>query len=356
MLKKLILAVTLFLGTAFTVNQMLPMEAFAYPSPTPTTLAYVSHAPITATSNTTIKGYVITGGSSACITLTNVSNVHITKCKLIGSTKEAIRMTNCTNIYVDSCRIDNVELGILALNCTNNIQITNNEITNVSDPLINTHGGGAHIQFNNTNGTGLRIMFNRCESYFTAGGTNPNFGTGDVISLYKSNGTAADYIKVYNNWIRGGGTLQGSQGRAGMLAGDLGGQYQDFQNNILVNTGYAGFQIQGGSHIIAKNNTIYGVKLPWSGAGLNVANYSGVASTDVTVTGNTIYWDGGVSNINGPRDTSWKPGSGTSAMPRPTGWSSNTVRAHISATILPNVIITNFIDPVPPKVYRRVKH
>ena len=310
-----------------------------------TTTIYVATKPIvlSSASNVTISGDSINGKSLVCITLNNCTNIHITKCKIMNSTIRGILLNSCTNILIDSCFFTNVSVGVYA-HLGTQIRILSNDFLNMRGPIP----AGNFVQFNNVTGSGNQINYNKCEDIIGAG-TNPNPNGGDGISLYQSNGTAASPIQVYGNWIRGGGTNTGVLGMAGIVAGDVGGSYQDIENNILVNTGYVGIQAQGGTFITIMHNQIYSDQLPWSGVGLASANYSGVPSSNNTIAYNTVNWKAGYLSM-GQRDTTYKAGSGTSANALPTGWSTNTVKATITPSILPVALIKEYDYTNLPKI------
>lgn len=297
---------------------------------------YTAVAPIVLNgkSGITIRGDSIDGGKSVCLYLINCHDIHITRCKFQNSTERGIRLDNCSNIKIDSCFFTRVADGVYAFKCTRGITVLTNQFLNLVGPVPKGHA----VAFNNCNGGGNRICFNVCET-INGTGTNPNPEVGDIINLYQSNGLPADPIKVYGNLLRGGGTGTGSMGMAGIVAGDVGGSYQDIENNKLVNTGYVGIQVQGGTHITVINNQIYSDLLPWSGLGLGSANYSGVPSNNNTIANNQVNWQAGYLNMK-RRDTCYKPGSGNNSNAKPIGWETNVVNAPLkSTTLLPKVII-----------------
>lgn len=295
---------------------------------TTTTKKYKLTAPIYLinASNITISGDSINGGLSIGITLINCTNIHITNSKIMNSpTQRGIWVSNCTNVLIDNCYISNVATGVYAHD-SRQVRVLNNQFLNMRGLW------GNFILFDNVSGGWNRICYNKCEN--VKGIANINIGDG--INLYKCNGLATDQIFVLGNWIRGGGQTTGGSGMSGIVGGDLGGSYQDFEDNILVNTGYVGLQVQGGTHITVKNNKIYSDLLPWSGLGLGSANYSGSPSNSNTITGNKVNWKAGYLNQK-QRDTCYKAANKNTM---PTGWKSNTVKASdISASILPTTMI-----------------
>ncbi|MGZ3835153.1 MAG: right-handed parallel beta-helix repeat-containing protein, partial [Mucilaginibacter sp.] len=230
-----------------------------------------------------IKSKLITGLGTWCIKLENCYNVTIKYCKLVNGLKPAIRLDNCHNITIDSNYIANTASGLYAFRCDSNIKFRHNLVLNIIGSAILSHAA----QMNECNGPGNDISYNNIDIAIGEG-DNPNPLIGDLINLYKSNGTPSSPIRIYYNNIRGGGTATGSKGNAGIVVGDLGGSYQDVQYNKLVNTGYVGIQIQGGTHIAIRNNQIYSSLRPWSGVGLASANYSGTPSHHNTISDNVV--------------------------------------------------------------------
>jgi hypothetical protein len=239
-----------------------------------------------------------------------------------------LRMDNCIHITVIYNYFKNDSCCVYAPNCVGWIVVNHNIFKDFA---------GQAVQYSQCTGPGNRINYNKIRN------STPNSLIGDEISLYKSYGMVWDPIRVYGNDIVGGGTNSGSLGYAGIVAGDVGGAYQDIENNRLVNTGYVGIQQQGGSYIKIKNNLIYSDSLPWSGGGLLSANYSGIPSVGSEISHNQILWYAGYSlcGCSGERDTSWRPGNtgGTNGWPnaRPIGWNTNRVHVTtLSAASIPS--------------------
>ncbi len=289
------------------------------------TPTYTSAAPISYTgkSNITISGLSITGGTTNCIFLTNCTNVHITKCRLSNTTLFGIYLYNCTNVLIDSCFITNVSSGVHVVKGAT-IKTNNNQFLNMNGPFPD----GNFVQYAYVSGGGNRIMNNRCENIVGVA-QHPQ----DGLSLFKSNGIQGDSIMVTGNWIRGGQVLHDSGGAAGIVLGDLGGSYQVARNNILVNPGAVGAQVQGGYHIKMDHNTVYSSATTYSIVGISYGNYSGLTSWDVNMSYNkTRYYQTAGTEC----DAWWDPKTVT----QPIGWSTNILNANISATILPTTIIT----------------
>jgi parallel beta-helix repeat protein len=278
--------------------------------------------------NITISGLTISGGSLSCIQLVQCTNVRITHCKITNSTTYGIALGNCSNITIDSCLITNVAGGVFAVSCTGPIRVQYNQLQNMKGPFPK----GSFIQFSNVTGTGNRIQYNVCENI--SGQSNPE----DGISSYKSSGTASDPLLIYGNKIRGGGP---STTGSGITIGDMGGSYVTASNNIVVNSGYWGMQIAGGTYMTITGNTIYSAAFKWSHIGVGCGNYSGLPSNNLTISNNQVKWmcgDPTDLQYYKPVPTSMEKDGSYSILP--TGWSTNIMGANISASVLPATLIT----------------
>ncbi|MDO3624730.1 right-handed parallel beta-helix repeat-containing protein [Mucilaginibacter sp. BT774] len=274
---------------------------------------------ISGQNNITIKGYLIVGGASNCIYLRDCSNVHITKCKLLDSKKVGILLENCKNVLIDSCYITNVQTGVNAKNSVT-VKVNYNYFRNMNGPFP----AGCAVQFNNVSAPASQINYNKVEN-IAGQAQHPQ----DLLSVYKSNGMPGDSIQVIGNWIRGGQVINDSGGAAGIVLGDVGGSYQVARYNVVINGGFVGMQVQGGSHIKMDHNTIYSSPTAYSNDGLSYGNYSGQPSTDVEISYNKIKF----FNRNGKEaDCWWDP----KTVSKPIGWETNIQRADIDDKILPH--------------------
>src|ERR1041385_1904263 len=282
---------------------------------------------ISGQNNITIKGYLITGGSSNCIYLRDCSNVHITKCKLKDSKKVGILLENCQNVLIDSCYITNVQTGVNAKNSVT-VKVNSNYFRNMNGPFP----AGCAVQFNNVSAPASQINYNRVEN-IAGEAQHPQ----DLLSVYKSNGMPGDSIQVIGNWIRGGQVINDSGGAAGIVLGDVGGSYQVARFNVVINGGFVGMQVQGGSHIKMDHNTIYSTPTAYSNDGLSYGNYSGQPSTDVEISYNKVKF----FNKKGDEvDCWWDP----KTVSKPKGWETNILKADIDEKILPHRIDDGHTD------------
>jgi hypothetical protein len=210
----------------------------------------------------------------------------------------------------------NVSTGVYAENSfKGGIAVTRNRFVNMLGPFPR----GQCVQFNNVNGPGNLISYNRCENNF--GESYPE----DAISLYKSNGTVNSPIVVESNYIKGGGP---SKSGGGIMLGDSGGSNQTAINNILVDPGQYGIAISGGDNNSIIGNYIYARARQFTNVGIYVAGYNGQTCTNSSVKLNKVNFMNSVGKAN----NSWV---GPNAS-MPSGWDTNFWGAEISPDTLHN--------------------
>ncbi|MBS1522076.1 MAG: right-handed parallel beta-helix repeat-containing protein [Bacteroidetes bacterium] len=284
--------------------------------------AYTSSAPISIynKSNFTISAVSISGGTN-CIALYNCTNVIIIGCRLANSSGFGVMLNNCKNVYVENCFITNVKSGVHVYQGSG-IVVNSNQFLNMNGPFPD----GCFVQFASVTGAGNRIMYNRCENVVGVA-QHPQ----DGLSLYKSSGIQGDSILIYGNWLRGGQVQFDSGGAAGIVLGDGGGSYQVARQNYVLNPGFVGMQVVGGSNLKMDHNYIYSSSTPVSNTGINCGNYSGASSYNINISYNQVRW----YQKSGAEWDLWLDN-----VPTPTGWSTNIQKANISASIFPATIIT----------------
>jgi hypothetical protein len=247
---------------------------------------------------------------------------------------------NCYNISIDSNFVTNCQVvGIQAIGCTGNIRIISNQISEIYSKNLIHDGSGNALEFYKCNGANNAIDSNIIEHTSTATIDGLGNGAGDNIDVFQCNGTPSSRIKIYWNKVRGGGSYSLGNGRAGIGLGDVGGSYQDAEYNTCVNTGWAGMQLAGGTHITVNHNKIYSDQLAWSYAGLTsfIAAPGGVTTHSDTMAYNAIHWGNGY-NLHTELDTFYSNKYGN---PLPYGFRTlNTFKAPITSDILPKKILT----------------
>lgn len=200
------------------------------------------------------------------------------------------------------------------------------------------NGGGSDVQLNNCNGSGIEIAYNKFTSLPPSGANNNNFGVGDKISVYQSNGTAASNIWVHDNQIRGGSNNQVT-GYIGITLGDVGGSYQLVENNTMCSPGQGAFGIMpsGGTFLIARLNRAYGAPTTntHNQVGMGYNNAAGLANC--TMTNNNLTWY--VYGKSSPYNKYAFQGP-------PPGWATNTgdnvIDAAANDAMLPNPLFNEY--------------
>jgi len=154
-------------------------------------------------------------------------------------------------------------------NGTGHIHVLNNEALNTGFGFFQCNGC-------DSKGYDIKINDNSIE-HTTKYGKDDLF---DFISIYKSKGTANNYIQVNNNRARinlSGNNANGvSQFGCAILLGDEGGEYQEAVNNIGVNPGACGIGLAAGEHMYVSDNKMFSqaVQPEISNVGYYSANYS----------------------------------------------------------------------------------
>lgn len=217
-------------------------------------------------------------------------NVIVRNCFFDKGTQEAIVFEDATNGTVENCLFNGVTTGVYALSSTT-IKVNNNEFVNVRQR--SSGGRGQFVQFNGVGGAGCSISNNKGENFL--GESDPE----DMISLFKSSGTASSPILVKNNVFRGGGP---SASGGGIIGGDYGGGYQVFENNILIDPGQYGMAIAGGQNISILNNIIVAKQQPFTNNPLYMWAQQGASCSNHTVKGNKVFWIDRSGGFNGGWD------------------------------------------------------
>jgi hypothetical protein len=305
---------------------------------------YTFHAPISLNG---VNDMTITGDSLSSITLTNCNRIHIFKCRLQGSTGKAINISGGSDITIDSTYIENVQQGIYAQNAAR-IIIKHNYIHNVlGAPSPATYHP---IQINNV--THAHIDSNKIEE-------DPVVTqySHDQISIYKSNGTIGDSVTVIGNWIRFGQQVMNGSGPGGFTGGnngacainltDSGGSLQVARDNLIINGGYIGIQIDGaGTSAKADHNKIYSSRTDISLVGISYYTtthvYPGPSSVEISY--NKLNWSKNSGGIyNKYHDVS---------LSAPIGWTTNTADSTpdgaANSTMIPTPMVTSCSGPTPP--------
>lgn len=218
-------------------------------------------------------------------------NVTVRNCFFDKGTAEAIVCDGASNVTIEYCLFNGVTTGVYALS-SQSIKVNNNEFVNVR--MRDAASRGQFVQFNGVTGAGSSISDNRGENF--PGESNPE----DLISLYRSSGTASSPILVKNNVFRGGGP---SASGGGIMSGDYGGSYQIVEGNKLIDPGQYGLGIAGGGSISVINNIVVARQQSFTNNPLYMWAQAGVSCSGNTVRGNKIYWLDKSGGFNGGWDS-----------------------------------------------------
>lgn len=313
-MKKVILTIinALFLSISVTLCQGVTYQGTYTPS---------SRIEINGRKNFIIDGKEIKSVKNHCITLWACHNVIIRNCKFGPSSAfVGIYLCDCSNVKITNCIFEDVATALLAQGCSGNIKFENNEVKNVNSKKLRNYG--SMVLFNEVRGVGNSICYNICENI--AGESYP----GDIISLYKSNGTSESPIKVCNNWIRGGGPADWG---GGIMLGDCGGSYFLVENNILVDPGQYGIAVASGHHITVRYNKIYARRQEFCNVGLYAWNQTETECHDLTIAHNEINY----TSKTGDRGILWFAEN----VGKVAGTETNIFNPQLKSSILPAKII-----------------
>lgn len=278
-------------------------------------------------SNVVIENLRFTNITGNPIYVGNSSNIIVRNCFFNKATAEAIVFENATNVTVENCLFNGVTTGVYALSSTT-IKVRNNQFVNVRQR--SGGGRGQFVQFNGCGGAGCLVENNKGENF--PGESDPE----DLISMFKSSGTATSPIGIRNNTFRGGGP---SSSGGGIMLGDYGGAYQIAEGNKLLDPGQYGMAISGGNNCQIINNQIVAKQQPFVNNPLYMWAQQGASCSNNTVRGNRIFWQDKSGGFNG----GWDAGNcGGSSFEYPTRWTS--YADAVAAMNIPSHLI-DFVSP-----------
>ena len=228
--------------------------------------------------------------------------------KDLGADVEAIHLENCNNVTIRTNDFANVAQAITVANSTN-VKIEWNRYSNIVGPH-------ARVGKNRANFVQLVNVSRGYISHNKGKGGD----TEDIVSLYRSGGTAASpFIVEYNHFQ---GTNWTSSSGSGIALGDDTSGYSIARYNTLLNPGQVGIFIAGGTNHKIIGNTIYGEKRTSSNVGLYVWNQYSSTCSGHEVRDNIVSW----KNAAGSSNPAWDGGNcGTIS-----GWTSNTWNANLN--------------------------
>jgi len=287
---------TLILPTKDSLNQQVTTEEIkpfnqhsnisaAVPASTSKKVFYLSLPVGTPTtykdiSNILIENLQFRNKSGNHLVFKNCTNITIRNCYFGHSSAEAISIEGGSNITIENNLFANNKSGVYALETKGGIIIRNNQFVNAKGPFP----GGQYIQLDACIGAGNIIENNKGESWLSE--SNPE----DLISLYKSKGTAESPILVRNNIFRGGGP---SSSGGGIMTGDTDGGHVIVENNILVDPGQYGIAVAGGNDIIIRHNKVFGRSQHFTNVGIYVWAQADAPCLDIEISNNHINYTKG---------------------------------------------------------------
>jgi hypothetical protein len=324
------------LNEQFTVEEIKPhKENPTAPALTPASdsekTSYLSLPKGTPTTYTNLSDLIIerlqfTNKSGSNLVFQNCRNIVIRNCYFGASAGEAISIEKGNNITIENNLFANNKGGVYALQTTGAVVVRNNQFVNVKGPLPR----GQYIQLDACTGAGNIIENNKGESW--PGESDPE----DLISVFKSSGTAESPILIRNNIFRGGGP---SSSGGGIMTGDTDGGYVIVENNILVDPGQYGIAAAGGKKIIIRNNKVFGRSQHFTNVGIYAWAQGGVPCADIEISNNYISYTKG--NIKTPEKNSlWDAGNCGII----TGWETNKFTLTLEELKMPDHLI-DFITP-----------
>lgn len=189
-------------------------------------------------------------------------------------------VSNCLYILVviSFRTFEDVNGGVYALD-SSNVMIRGNSFKNVARKGKLSFSRGQFVQFDKV----------------TGGEVSNNYGFNDpavadpedLVSMYKSSGTAQNYMQVFGNCFQGGGA---SLSGGGIMTGDAGGSFIHVHDNILIDPGQYGLAVASGNDIIIENNRVLGRKSTVSNVGLYVWNQYSPSCIRITARNNVRYF------------------------------------------------------------------
>ncbi len=244
---------------------------------------------LTGKSNVVIEGKRFENVAGVMINISGSSNVIIRNCFFNKGGAEAIAIYKGTNIRVENCLFNGITTGVYA-STSSTVKVINNQFVNVR-ARAGGNARGQFVQFNTVSGAGNEVSGNKGENF--AGESAPE----DLISMFKTYGTAASPVLIKNNMFRGGGP---SQSGGGIVAGDYDGGYIRIEGNTLLNPGQYGIAIAGGSNHVITGNKIFSKQFAWSNNPLFIwAQVGNINCANNTIKNNRATWTNRSGIING---------------------------------------------------------
>lgn len=257
--------------------------------------------------NSTIKGRqdLILGAARVNVTIINSTAIGVGG----GNEHPTLLSTDAGFSSVTIVNNDITSAGIWLLN-GGNVTVTGNRVRD-----INPTGANPFAQFVQLNTVVGAIDIGWNEVINTPGASDVE----DVISLYKSGGTAANPARIHDNFLWGAYPNPITQGFSGggIMVGDTGSSVGNVvvESNQVVGTTNYGISVVCGSNQHVRGNTIIssgrtstGASLPATNVGLSMGSESRWGANCTTSSGNTATGnDLGWQKPTGSRNDQWIP-------------------------------------------------
>lgn len=250
----------------------------------------------------------IDGRNDVIVENLSISNPHGPCVRILGSSNVTLRNVSigpCGDwgVFIDrSSRVTVQQATVRTQSSRGGIYGHSSSAIAVLGNFVSDSGRNP-IQFDKVSGSGNRIENNTVAS-------SP---AEDMISIFKSGGTAGSWLRVAGNTVRDN-TGESNSG-SGILVGDAGGSFILVERNRLANPGQVGIGIPGGSNIKLLDNIVLSTRQPWSNVGIYVWNQSNSVCSNIEVRGNQVDW----INSDGRSNPAYN-GGGCGAI---AGWNDN---------------------------------
>jgi hypothetical protein len=220
----------------------------------------------------------------------------------LGAGVEAIHLERCKNVTIRANDFAHVAQAITVIDSTN-VRIEWNRYLDILGPHKRSHGKH-RANF---------VQLVEVRRGLIAHNKGKGGDTEDIVSLFKTGGTAKHPFIIEYNHFQGGDWT--SKSGSGIALGDSTSSHSIARYNILLDPGQAGIFIAGGTDHKIIGNTILGRKRRGSNVGIYVWSQSDAPCGANTVRDNVVSWTKG----DGSKNPRWDGGN----CGRIKGWQDN---------------------------------
>jgi hypothetical protein len=206
----------------------------------------------------------------------------------LGPNVEAIHLEDCDNVVIRGNDFSRVSQAITVIDSTN-VRVEWNRYEDILGP--HTRDGSHRGNF---------VQFVRVANGYIGHNKGRGGDTEDIVSLFRSGGTAADPLIVEENQFEGidWTSVSGS----GIALGDGESSHTIARGNTLLNVGQAGIFIAGGTDHKILDNIVIGEQREGSNVGIYVDNRSDAPCSGHEVRGNRVHWVDANGAVNSRHD------------------------------------------------------